>query len=135
MIGRRAVLPSALILCFVVSLAPAPRAANDSPLKLADLAWDQGDYPTALNVVHDLMTQRMQQFEHVAAHELPIVYEDFGLSDEGREVMRNYVADLQNWLAGILHWHQEVDRYKAEYLARRSHGFLPDRGPAVPVLS
>ncbi|GAA3530208.1 germacradienol/geosmin synthase Cyc2 [Streptomyces osmaniensis] len=93
------------------------------------------DYPTALDVVHDLMTQRMQQFEHVAAHELPVVYEDFGLSEEGREVMRNYVTDLQNWLAGILNWHQKVDRYKAEYLARRAHGFVPDRGPAVPVLS
>ncbi|MFJ1872430.1 germacradienol/geosmin synthase Cyc2 [Streptomyces chartreusis] len=93
------------------------------------------DYPTALDVVHDLMTQRMQQFEHVAAHELPVVYEDFGLSEEGREVMRNYVTDLQNWLAGILNWHQKVDRYKAEYLARRAHGFVPDRGPAVPVLN
>lgn len=93
------------------------------------------DYPTALDVVHDLMTQRMRQFEHVAAHELPIVYEDFGLSEEGREVMRNYVTDLQNWLAGILNWHRKVDRYKAEYLARRTHGFVPDRGPAVPVLS
>ncbi|MFC8240257.1 germacradienol/geosmin synthase Cyc2 [Streptomyces chartreusis] len=93
------------------------------------------DYPTALDVVHDLMTQRMQQFEHVAAHELPVVYEDFGLSEEGRDVMRNYVTDLQNWLAGILNWHQKVDRYKAEYLARRAHGFVPDRGPAVPVLS
>lgn len=93
------------------------------------------DYPTALDVVHDLMTQRMQQFEHVAAHELPIVYEDFGLSEEGREVMRNYVTDLQNWLAGILNWHRKVDRYKAEYLARRAHGFVPGRGPAVPVLS
>jgi germacradienol/geosmin synthase len=93
------------------------------------------DYPSALEVVHDLMTQRMQQFEHVVAHELPIVYDDFGLSDEAREIMGNYVVDLQNWLAGILHWHQEVDRYKAEYLARRTHGFLPDRPPAVPVLS
>ncbi|MDF3144957.1 MULTISPECIES: germacradienol/geosmin synthase Cyc2 [unclassified Streptomyces] len=93
------------------------------------------DYPTALAVIHDLMTQRMQQFEHVAAHELPIVYEDFGLSEEAREAMGNYVVDLQNWLAGILNWHREVDRYKAEYLARRAHGFLPDRAPAVPVLS
>ncbi|KOU57721.1 Geosmin synthase [Streptomyces sp. MMG1533] len=91
------------------------------------------DYPTALGVVHDLMTQRMQQFEHVAAHELPLVYEDFGLSEEAREAMGNYVLDLQNWMAGILNWHREVDRYKADYLARRAHGFLPDRPPAVPV--
>ncbi|KOG27891.1 germacradienol/geosmin synthase Cyc2 [Streptomyces resistomycificus] len=87
------------------------------------------DYPTALGVVHDLMTQRMQQFEHVAEHELPVVYEDFALSEQAREVMRDYVADLQNWMAGILNWHREVDRYKADHLARRTHGFLPDRPP------
>ena len=92
------------------------------------------DYPTALGVVHDLMTQRMQQFEHVAAHELPVVYDDFALSDEAREVMRGYVKDLENWLAGILHWHRKVDRYKADYLARRTHTFLPDHPPAaVPI--
>ncbi|CAL9398671.1 Germacradienol_geosmin synthase [Streptomyces sp. enrichment culture] len=92
------------------------------------------DYPTALHVVHDLMTQRMRQFEHVVAHELPIVYDDFQLSEEAREIMRGYVTDLQNWMAGILNWHQQVPRYKAEYLAGRSHLFLPDRAPAVPVL-
>jgi germacradienol/geosmin synthase len=90
------------------------------------------DYPTALGVVHDLITQRMRQFEHVAEHELPIVYDDFDLSDEAREIMRGYVTDLQHWMAGILNWHREVDRYKAEYLARRSHGFVPDRVPALP---
>ncbi|MEU0068283.1 germacradienol/geosmin synthase Cyc2 [Streptomyces sp. NPDC006332] len=91
------------------------------------------DYPTALGVVHDLMTQRMEQFEHVVRHELPIVYDDFDLSDEAREIMANYVTDLRNWLAGILNWHREVDRYKADYLARRAHRFLPDTPPALPV--
>lgn len=89
------------------------------------------DYPTALGVIHDLMTQRMQQFEHVAKHELPIVYDDFDLSDEARATMDGYVVDLQNWLAGILHWHANVRRYDAASLAGRSHGFLPDRAPAA----
>jgi germacradienol/geosmin synthase len=91
------------------------------------------DYPTALGIVHDLMSQRMRQFEHVVEHELAILYEDFRLTDEGRAVMREYVSDLQNWMAGILNWHREVDRYKADWLARRAHGFLPDRPPALPV--
>ncbi|MER5504990.1 germacradienol/geosmin synthase Cyc2 [Streptomyces sp. NPDC002766] len=91
------------------------------------------DYPTALRVVHDLMTRRMEQFEYVAANELPVAYDDFALSDEAREIMRGYVTDLRNWLSGILNWHREVDRYKPHYLARRSHGFLPDLPPAVPV--
>ncbi|MFF9086720.1 germacradienol/geosmin synthase Cyc2 [Streptomyces sp. NPDC014991] len=92
------------------------------------------DYPTGLGVVHDLMTQRMRQFEHVIAHELPVLYDDFGLSEEARATMDDYVLDLKNWLAGILHWHREVDRYKARWLGSRAHGFLPDRAPAVPAL-
>ncbi|WP_229840445.1 germacradienol/geosmin synthase Cyc2 [Streptomyces brasiliensis] len=91
------------------------------------------DHPTALRVVHDLMTQRLQQFEHVVAHELPVVNEDFELTSEGRAALEAYVADLRNWLAGILNWHRSVDRYKASYLARRAHGFLPDRPPALSV--
>ncbi|MFK0153376.1 germacradienol/geosmin synthase Cyc2 [Streptomyces sp. NPDC090493] len=92
------------------------------------------DYPTALHVVHDLMTQRMQQFEHVVASELPLVYDDFELSAEARQAVDGYVRDLQNWMAGILNWHQHVDRYTAAHLARRAHGFLPDRPPLAPVL-
>ncbi|MEU3860313.1 germacradienol/geosmin synthase Cyc2 [Streptomyces sp. NPDC028722] len=92
------------------------------------------DYPTGLGVVHDLMTQRMRQFEHVIAHELPVLYDDFGLSREARAAMDGYVLDLKNWLAGILNWHREVDRYKAGWLGSRAHGFLPDRAPAVPAL-
>lgn len=91
------------------------------------------DYPQALGVVHDLMTQRMQQFEHVAAHELPVLCDDFGLSEKARAAMRGYVGDLQNWMAGILNWHRSVDRYKAEWLSRRAHGFLPDRPPVLTL--
>ncbi|MEV7124522.1 germacradienol/geosmin synthase Cyc2 [Streptomyces sp. NPDC093260] len=92
------------------------------------------DYPAALAVVHDLTTQRMRQFEHVAAHELPVVYDDFGLSEEARAAMEGYVADLQNWMAGILNWHRQVDRYKDEWLSRRAHAFLPDRPPTAPAV-
>ncbi|WP_369226295.1 germacradienol/geosmin synthase Cyc2 [Streptomyces sp. R39] len=92
------------------------------------------DYPTALHVVHDLMTQRMRQFEHVVASELPVVYDDFELTAEARKAMDAYVRDLQNWMAGILNWHRRVDRYRADHLARRVHGFLPDRPPLAPSL-
>ncbi|MFI1565242.1 germacradienol/geosmin synthase Cyc2 [Streptomyces sp. NPDC020490] len=92
------------------------------------------DYPTALGVVHDLMTRRMQQFQHVVEHELPVVYDDFALSKEGREAIEGYVADLRNWMAGILNWHRSVDRYKPGFLARRAHAFLPDRPPAPPAV-
>ncbi|MFF0106289.1 germacradienol/geosmin synthase Cyc2 [Streptomyces hirsutus] len=91
------------------------------------------DYPKALGIVHDLMSRRMEQFEHVVAHELPVLYEDFRLSREARAIMRDYVLDLQNWMAGILHWHRSVNRYKDAWLSGRTHGFLPERTPAVPM--
>ncbi|MGC0328885.1 germacradienol/geosmin synthase [Streptomyces sp. SAI-170] len=92
------------------------------------------DYPTGLRIVADLMNQRMDQFEHVAAVELPVVYADFALSGEDRKAMDGYVEALRNWMSGILNWHRHVDRYKPDYLARRTHGFLPDHAPA-PALS
>ncbi|MFJ5803088.1 family 2 encapsulin nanocompartment cargo protein terpene cyclase [Streptomyces decoyicus] len=69
------------------------------------------DYPTALNIIHDLMTSRMQEFQHVAAHELPVVYDDFDLSPEARKALDGYVHELENWMAGILTWHQGCLRY------------------------
>ncbi|MFI9722099.1 germacradienol/geosmin synthase [Streptomyces sp. NPDC052396] len=76
------------------------------------------DYPTALAIVHDLMDSRMRQFEHVVAHELPQVYEDFRLSEEGRATMDGYVGELRNWLSGILNWHRECRRYREDELRR-----------------
>ncbi|BAC69874.1 Geosmin synthase [Streptomyces avermitilis] len=90
------------------------------------------DYPTALGVINDLMTQRMHQFEHVAAHELPLLYKDFKLPQEVRDIMDGYVVELQNWMSGILKWHQDCHRYGAADLARRAHGFVPDRAPSAP---
>ncbi|MEU6083652.1 family 2 encapsulin nanocompartment cargo protein terpene cyclase [Streptomyces sp. NPDC047108] len=69
------------------------------------------DYPTGLAIVHDLMTSRMRQFQHVAAHELPVLYDDFKLDTEARELLDGYVGELENWLSGILTWHQECRRY------------------------
>jgi germacradienol/geosmin synthase len=69
------------------------------------------DYPTALGIVGDLMDSRMQQFQHVAAHELPVLYDDFGLGDEARRILDGYVTELQDWMAGILNWHYGCRRY------------------------
>ncbi|MFI1303476.1 family 2 encapsulin nanocompartment cargo protein terpene cyclase [Streptomyces sioyaensis] len=69
------------------------------------------DYPTALHIIHDLMTSRMNEFRHVAAHQLPVVYDDFDLSPEARKTLDGYVHELENWMAGILTWHQGCRRY------------------------
>ncbi|MGW1026555.1 terpene synthase family protein [Streptomyces sp. NPDC002577] len=87
------------------------------------------DYATAVAIVHDLMNGRLRQFQHVAAQELPVLYDDFGLADDERAVLGGYVTELENWMAGILTWHQECGRYREEHL---SHGAAARR-PAVPV--
>ncbi|MER5746410.1 terpene synthase family protein [Streptomyces sp. NPDC002225] len=76
------------------------------------------DYPTGVAVVHDLMESRLRQFLHVAEHELPTLYDDFGLDAEAREVLAGYVRELRNWLAGILIWHRGCRRYREEDLRR-----------------
>ncbi|WP_433333319.1 terpene synthase family protein [Spirillospora sp. CA-294931] len=76
------------------------------------------DYPVALHIVNDLMTSRMRQFEHVVAHELPILYDDHGLSPEVRETLAGYVTELQNWMSGILAWHRGCRRYTEPDLIR-----------------
>jgi germacradienol/geosmin synthase len=68
--------------------------------------------PRAVEVVNDLMTARMRQFEHIVATELPALVEDFRLDSKAREKLRRYVEKLQQWMCGVLQWHIKVDRYK-----------------------
>ncbi|MGW1892883.1 terpene synthase family protein [Streptomyces sp. NPDC002004] len=76
------------------------------------------DYPTAVAVVHDLMNGRLRQFQHVVTHELPVLYDDFELDDEARDVLAGHVKELENWMSGILTWHQGCRRYDEEFLSR-----------------
>ncbi|AXG79087.1 germacradienol/geosmin synthase [Streptomyces paludis] len=86
------------------------------------------DYPTALRIIDDLMNGRMRQFQHVVAHELPALYDDFALDADARAVLDGYVAELENWLSGILNWHHGCKRYKEHELLEdraRIKGWLP----------
>ncbi|MEV6162587.1 germacradienol/geosmin synthase [Streptomyces sp. NPDC052052] len=76
------------------------------------------DYPTAVEIVHDLMKSRLRQFLHVAEHELPVLYDDFGLDAEARRTLAGYVQELKHWLAGILIWHRGCRRYREQDLRR-----------------
>jgi germacradienol/geosmin synthase len=70
----------------------------------------------AVLIVNDLMTSRMQQFEHLIAHELPGALVDLGLDDDARAHVHTYVTGLEIWMAGIVTWHRTVDRYKESEL-------------------
>ncbi|GAA3367253.1 terpene synthase family protein [Streptomyces sannanensis] len=80
------------------------------------------DYPTALAIVHDLMNSRMREFQHIVANELPVLYDDRDLDAESRRILDGYVKELENWLAGILTWHQNTRRYAESDLLRNVPG-------------
>ncbi|MFE2560669.1 germacradienol/geosmin synthase [Streptomyces sp. NPDC059352] len=87
------------------------------------------DYPTAVAMVDDLMRGRLRQYEHLKKNEVPLLYEDFGLGKEGRAAFEAYLRELEDWLAGILNWHQRVRRYRAEDVHVGSGTPLVGRGP------
>ncbi|WP_328967879.1 terpene synthase family protein [Streptomyces sp. NBC_00239] len=100
-------------------------------------------YPEALHICHRLMTQRVEEFEHIVATELPLLYEDWQLGGEARAGLDAYVGELQDWLAGILNWHRKCRRYRDEDLRREPTGLAagalgPEFGMAaarLPFLS
>lgn len=89
------------------------------------------DYPTSVGMADDLMRGRLRQYEHVKKHEVPVLYQDFGLGVAGRAAFEAYLRELEDWLAGILHWHRNVRRYGADDLAAGAGGgsALLRRGP------
>jgi germacradienol/geosmin synthase len=77
------------------------------------------DREQAVLVVNDLMTARLQQFEHIIATELPVLADEFNLAEQARETLSAYVEGLQDWVAGILDWHRLSGRYDETALLRR----------------
>ncbi|MEV7446353.1 germacradienol/geosmin synthase [Streptomyces sp. NPDC091204] len=79
-------------------------------------------YPEALHICHSLMTQRTEEFEHIVANQLPVLYDDWKLGAEARAGLDAYVGELKDWLAGILNWHRKCRRYREEDLHRLGSG-------------
>ncbi|MCB5182049.1 terpene synthase family protein [Streptomyces antimicrobicus] len=90
------------------------------------------DHRRAAGIVADLLRQRTQEFVHVRDHQLPVLYEDRGLSPAAREGVRAYVRELEDWMAGVLNWHLSVRRYREEDLYPRPTGLAT--GSLGPVL-
>ncbi|UQX03667.1 germacradienol/geosmin synthase [Streptomyces sp. RerS4] len=80
------------------------------------------DYPQALRICHALMTQRTEEFQHIVANQLPLLYDDWQLDADARAGLDAYVGELQDWMAGILNWHRKCRRYREEDLRRPGDG-------------
>ena len=86
------------------------------------------DRLAAGDIVANLMTARMEQFERLVAVDLPAMCEQYGLSEPVRRQLTRYAGELNYWMSGILRWHETCDRYKDADLRRR---FTP-QAPARP---
>ena len=99
------------------------------------------DRQHAVRVVNNLMTSRLQQFEHIIDTELPFVANEFGLGADARHALDAYLVGLQDWMAGILTWHMVTGRYGESAVRRRYRrplrwaGGPTGLGTSAPVLN
>lgn len=69
------------------------------------------DTQPAAEVVNDLLTSRVQQFEYTAVTELPLLFAEFGVSPQEQADVALYAKGLQDWQAGGHEWHLRSSRY------------------------
>jgi germacradienol/geosmin synthase len=89
------------------------------------------DREQAVEVVNNLMTSRMRQFEHIIATELPVIVEEFQLDAATREALDDHVMGLQDWMVGILDWNRATGRYDESAVRHRYR--RPPPGPGGPT--
>ena len=65
----------------------------------------------AANLVNDILTSRLQQFEKTTFTELPPLFEEYALHAAERNNVLSYIRGLQDWQAGGHEWHMRSSRY------------------------
>jgi germacradienol/geosmin synthase len=65
----------------------------------------------AANLVNDILTSRLHQFENTALTELPVLAVDRRLSPAEQTAIALYAKGLQDWQAGGHEWHMRSSRY------------------------
>ena len=84
------------------------------------------DRPTqeAAELVNDLLTSRLVQFEDTALGEVPALLTESGTAPHEQSGVAAYVKGLQDWQAGGHEWHARSNRYMNEGAATRPVGEL-----------
>lgn len=83
-----------------------------------------GPQPAA-DLVNDLLTSRMHQFENTAVTELPLLFEDCHVDVVHRAQVVAYVRGLQDWQSGGHEWHLRSSRYMNEAARHAPAGGAP----------
>ncbi|MEU7144899.1 germacradienol/geosmin synthase [Nocardia sp. NPDC046473] len=69
------------------------------------------DTQHAADVVNDLLTSRLQQFEHTALTELPMLFAEYAVDPQDQAAVVAYAKGLQDWQSGGHEWHMRSSRY------------------------
>ena len=77
--------------------------------------------------INDLLTSRLEQFEHTAGVEVPPLCAEHGLDPAQQASVLGYAKGLQDWQSGGHEWHLRAHRYMNE--GARTDG----AAPAVPT--
>lgn len=85
----------------------------------------------AADLVNDLLTSRLQQFENTALGELPPLFDECRLGPVERAHVLTYVKGLQDWQSGGHEWHLRSSRYMNEAPPRAPAGASPLPGMAA----
>jgi len=87
------------------------------------------DTQQAANLVNDLLTSRLQQFEHTTITELEQLFEEHHLDPLEQANVLTYIRGLQDWQSGAHEWHVQTSRYlnpKTRQVSSTRSFFLSD---------
>ncbi len=82
----------------------------------------------AMRLTGELMTARMRQFQRIVTVELPALPGTLGLGAAARDAASGHARRLENWLSGILNWHQGCHRYSEADLINNTRLARPAPG-------
>ncbi|WP_067687206.1 terpene synthase family protein [Nocardia jejuensis] len=69
------------------------------------------DTQPAAELVNNVLTSRLQQFETTALTELPLLFAEFGAGPDAQAAVTAYAKGLQDWQSGGHEWHMRSSRY------------------------
>ncbi len=87
----------------------------------------------AANLVNDLLTSRLQQFEHTALTEVPLLFVRESVGVPEQLAVYAYAKGLQDWQSGGHEWHMRSSRYMNKGGALAGGGPRPPIGPGSAV--
>lgn len=85
----------------------------------------------AREVVNDLMTARLEQYERLTGTALEQMFDDLDLDAAARDALSRHAHGLRDWMSGIVEWHRRCARYTERELLRQRDGAT--RSPFLPT--